>query len=491
MKQDIISVIITIIAIAALFAAAVSCAVPRAEPAEEDDLPPHGFTQLETDAVADASSEVSEEPNLSENPADDIGLQLPDTTSPGTTPSDNESATDSATESAADSALESPPGEQASSTNDTAQPAADLTDDITITLSDGRNPAVLLDRDYTTQLTFGQGAAISLTGSENISSLYIVWSLPPGEWSVSDAETRETASARADSQVFGQNGFIHEFITLDTPADDLLISLPQDGARLCDIYAFSEGAPPEWVQIWQPPHRTADLLVFPTHADDEHLFFVGILPYYAGERGLRVQVAYMTNHWNEPPRPHELLNGLWAVGIRNYPIISDFNDRYAASLEDAKSIYGFDNFIDYQTEQLRRFKPYVVVGHDLNGEYGHGVHSLAAHALLQAVENAAELTLHPESYEKYGAWNTPKLYLHLYRENAIMMDWDIPLEFFDGATAYEMAVRGYDAHKSQHRWSFSVPKAGSVSGHRFGLVRSLFGPDTLGGDLFENLTPNS
>ena len=190
---------------------------------------------------------------------------------------------------------------------------------------------------------------------------------------------------------------------------------------------------------------------------------------------------------SEPPRPNELLNGLWVVGVRNYPIISSFNDRYAESQEHAESIYGFDNIVNFQVEQLRRFKPSVVVGHDLNGEYGHGMHMLGANALRAAVDRASDSSWHTESFDRYGSWNTQKLYLHLYRENAIMMDWDIPLVRFGGATAYEMAVAGYDAHKSQHRWAFAVPAPGSVYGHRFGLVRSLVGRDIIGGDMFENI----
>ena len=356
-------------------------------------------------------------------------------------------------------------------------PASDLTGDLLVTLSDGRTAAALLDRNYTSRLSLRADAYVTISAAEEIHSLYLVWGLPPGQWSISGEQT----------QTFGEHGFVHEYVTLSSPSAELTLHMPPNGAVLCDIYAFSEGYPPEWVQIWLPPLRRADILVLPTHADDEHLFFAGILPYYAGERGYRVQVAYLTNHWNEPPRPHELLNGLWVVGIRNYPVISGFNDRLATSLQQARDIYGFDNFVNFQVELLRRFKPLVVVGHDLNGEYGHSVHSLGAHALRVAVENAADATLHPDSYRQYGIWDTPKLYLHLYPENAIMMDWDIPLENFGGATAYEMAAAGYDSHRSQHRWAFAVPRPGSVSGHKFGLVRSLVGWDSVGGDLLENV----
>ena len=347
-----------------------------------------------------------------------------------------------------------------------------------MTISDGKGPAVLLDRDYNTGYTLRADITVHIHAPEDISALYIVWSQPPGVWELTGSEVL----------FCGQNGFIHEFIDLPRPESELTINIPEGGAALRDIYAFSAGKPPDWVQIWQPAHVVADLLVLPTHADDEHLYFVGVLPYYASERGFRVQVAYLTHHWQQPPRPHELLNGLWTVGIRNYPVISGFQDRYAESLADAKSIFGWDKIVDYQAMLLRRFKPLVVVSHDLNGEYGHGAHMLNAHALLAAAELAADISYHPDSLQMYGVWDTPKLYLHLLRENAITMDWSLPLQSFDGATAVEVARAGYDCHKSQHQWAFRVPSSGPT-GHLFGLARSLVGADALGGDMFENLDP--
>ena len=347
---------------------------------------------------------------------------------------------------------------------------------LTITISDGKRAGVLLDRDYTTKHALSGGATIGISSPEDIYALYVIWDLPPGEWELT-GDYRQTC---------GHDGFIHEYIQLTEPSSELTMNIPPEGARICDIYAFTEGVPPDWVQIWSPPLYEADILVLPTHADDEHLYFVGILPYYAGELGYSVQVAYMTNHWNQPPRPHELLNGLWTVGVCNYPVISGFRDRYADSLSQAKSIFGWDAVVDFQVELLRRFKPFVVVGHDVNGEYGHGAHMLNAASIMTAVDCAADRTYHRDSYDRYGIWDTPKLYLHLYRENAITMDWSIPLENFGGATAYEMAVAGYACHISQHNWSFRVPETGPI-GHRFGLVRSLAGDDIIGGDLFENI----
>ncbi|MDR2571426.1 MAG: hypothetical protein LBD23_14205 [Oscillospiraceae bacterium] len=360
-------------------------------------------------------------------------------------------------------------------------PAEDLTDELSISISDGKSAAVLLDRNYSTRHELKQGTTIEISAPEIIYSMYIIWGLPPGEWSLisGNGESGQT-------HIYGAQGIIHEYIELDNPSRELVINLSNSGAVICDIYAFSKGYPPDWVQVWQPPLEKADMLLIPTHSDDEHLFFVGTLPYYAGERGYAVQVAYLKNHWNQPPRPHELLNGLWAVGVKNYPVIGPFNDRYADSLSQARSIFAWDDVVDFHVELLRRFKPSVVVGHDLNGEYGHGFHRLNAHTLREAVTLAISDDYHASSYERYGVWDTPKLYLHLYQNGTIYMDWSIPLEHFNGSTGYEMAVIGYSFHHSQHRWAFAVPGSGPM-GHNFGLVRSTVGPDVIGGDFFENI----
>lgn len=356
--------------------------------------------------------------------------------------------------------------------------AEDITKKVYIDI-DGHYSDKLSDRDYYTKLSLNKGASINITAAEQIYSLYIVWDRIPGEWTLKTNDEIVTG---------GKNGYIHEYIELSNSSKRVSIELTNNSATICDVYVFTYGNLPEWVQTWDMPYEDADMLLLSTHADDEHLYFGGMMPYYGGELGYKVQVAYLVNHWNEPYRPHELLNGLWTVGMTAYPVISEFDDLYSSSLEHAKTIYPLDEVLDYQVELLRRFKPEVVIGHDLKGEYGHGGHMLNAYALTLAVEYAADATKYVSSYEKYGLWDTPKLYLHLYEENIILMNWDIPLEKFNGLTAFEMAVKGYDCHKSQHIWSFAVRQGESQYDCRwFGLYRSLVGPDIQKNDVFENI----
>ena len=278
-----------------------------------------------------------------------------------------------------------------------------------------------------------------------------------------------------------------------------------EDVKIGEIYIIGEGEIPEYVEIWEPPlDNNTDLLLFSTHSDDEQLFFLGLLPTYVA-KGANVQVVYYVNHNDNPKRLHEQLHGLYTVGIRNYPVIGFIPDAYSESLNGAiknieKAGLTVDDAVNYQVEMIRRFKPSVVVGHDELGEYSHGQHILNTHTLKIALEKTNNKTYHEESYNKYGLWDTPKTYLHLYKENQIVMDYDTPLKYFDGLTAYEVSKKGYSKHNSQ-QWTWftkwingannSYTKSTDIktySPNQFGLYKTLVGEDTLKNDMFENIT---
>ena len=166
--------------------------------------------------------------------------------------------------------------------------------------------------------------------------------------------------------------------------------------------------------------------------------------------------------------------------------MSSFVDQYADSLDYARTLYDEEEAVAWQVQQLRRFKPEVVVGHDVNGEYGHGVHMYNADTLMQALELSADPSYDPESAQEWGVWDVPKTYLHLWPENPIVMDWSQPLSAFGGKTAVELARLGFAEHVSQQTF-FKVEDYGPYDCRKFGLYRSLVGLDIQGGDFFENL----
>ena len=322
----------------------------------------------------------------------------------------------------------------------------------------------------------------TLTAEEPIGALYVLWDQAPLPWEVTAGET--TAAG-------GENGFRHEYITLPENDGTVTIHLSEERSmRIGEIFALSPGSPPDWVQLWQPPCEKADLLVIPTHSDDEFIFFGGLIPLYAGERALEVQVIYMIDHQGRTrARHHELLNGLWLAGVRHYPVVSNAQEFRVTNQGQARSYYK-DSFLHFQVEMIRRFKPLVIVDHDVNGEYHSTLHIYNTKNLMQAVELAADGSFDTESAERYGTWDTPKTYLHLYgpEEERTVLDYETPLEAFGGKTAFQVAEEAYALHKSQQHLHFRVYGFDSgFDSHSFGLYRSLVGPDRARNDLMENL----
>lgn len=351
---------------------------------------------------------------------------------------------------------------------------------------------------YSTQAR--QDGWVTLKAEQGMGSLYFIFGEDCPSLILRNEDTGETREIQ-------DNSFLHLFVDLEElfggAVQRLTITFPEKQTLISELSVYTAGQVPDSVQRWQEPkeHET-DLVLFSSHGDDEQLFFAGLLPYYGAERGYQVQVVYLTDHRNQGARRrHEMLDGLWTVGIQTYPVFGSFGDYYTMSLSEAYSRYEKkgvtrEELLGFVVEQLRRFRPKVAVGHDLNGEYGHGMHRLYADLLCQAVQISQDREAYPELAERYGVWDVPKTYLHLYGGNVIWMDWDQPLEAFDGMTAYQVTKQlGFASHPSQHgyySWFFEDrDKAADIPEYSpcwYGLYRSTVGEDVHGNDFFENLT---
>ena len=336
----------------------------------------------------------------------------------------------------------------------------------------------LSDNNYNTYVTLNTGDAITIENTEMFNYVYIIYYVESMTGTINYNDTIAT---------IGKNNFLHECIKLDEETNKITINY-DDTVRIKEIFLFNETLP-NWAQTWNQPLDKADILLFSTHSDDEHLFFAGLIPSMIAS-GKNIQVVYLTHHNDNPKRLDEQLNGLWAVGLRNYPVLGAFPDAYSESLNGATnnlSYAGFslDDVINFQINIIKSFKPLVVVNHDEAGEYSHGQHILNTHALKEAL-NLLEDEYKPE-----------KVYLHLYAENPITMNYDIPLEYYNGMTAYEVSKLGYAEHESQQYTWFTdwlkgknneYTKATDIKTYsptKFGLYYSKNGNyETLDNDLF-------
>lgn len=367
-----------------------------------------------------------------------------------------------------------------------AEQARDITDDCTLSVLSGYKTGSLHDGKYT---TFWQGKEaknsyiqFKTPEGESAAYLYVCFGEIPESWAI-----EEKVGDEWKTLIEGTQDFAHVLLELGGKTEFRLIETSGKVRKfkINELYVFTEGELPDWVQRWEPTCKKADLLLLSAHPDDELIFFGGTIPTYAAEKGMNVVVAYMTS--SNTTRKSELLNGLWLCGVRNYPVIGTFYDSYSSKLEDAYARWKKKDVQAFLTELLRRYRPEVVLTHDVNGEYGNGAHKLCADAMQLCVERAAQESFLPELAERYGVWQVKKLYLHLYRENPIVMDWNVPLASFGGKTGLELAREAYELHVTQQNTRFVVTDEGDTSCAEFGLVFSAVGPDVIGGDFMENI----
>ena len=368
-----------------------------------------------------------------------------------------------------------------------AEEAPDITKKCKITPSSGKSVKVMWDEKYSSVFSTKEEASpwleIAAPEGKAISGLYICWENPPAAWALeayADGAWAEIAQG-------GYDPYVHEYMPVPS-LEHVRIRLMGDAAQklaIAELTVLGEGELPAYVQQWQPTPEKADLLLLSAHPDDEFIFMGGVIPTYAGERQLDVVVVYMT--YDSTMRRSELLNGLWHAGVRTYPVLGEFHDKLTKSLKDAYKLWGEEESLAFVTDVIRTYRPEVMVTHDVNGEYGHGAHRLCADAALRCVPTAAV---------GENAWQVKKLYLHLYKENQILMDWRQPLDAFGGKTALDVAKEAFRFHRSQQggsatykgkKYVFAVEDKGVFNNAKFGLAYSAVGADIVGGDMFENI----
>ena len=272
------------------------------------------------------------------------------------------------------------------------------------------------------------------------------------------------------------------WLSIDPEAAKLELKVYKKG-RICGLHVYSEGEPTEKMQMWENPPEKLDLMLIVAHQDDEQLWFGGLLPYYCAVRQSDVQVIYMTSCGRA--RIKESLNGLWAMGVKTIPEIVGFKNSYTSVKESTELWGGKDNIERSMVRLIRKYRPEVIVTHDLKGEYGHPQHKLIAMRIVDAAKAAADPSKYPDSAETYGAWEVKKVYLHLGDTNVIFMDWNTPSERLGGKTPLEMASLGFKEHKSQQkRYNMDMGKKYDYT--KFSLVYTTVGPDEMKNDFLEN-----
>ena len=226
----------------------------------------------------------------------------------------------------------------------------------------------MFDRNKNYGMITPDSASMTLEYESGMGYLYFIFGEEYGEFTVTDHDTGKQVTC-------GTNRFLHELIDLEAlfgePIKSLTVDFANGSVAIKEVYVYTPGYLPDHIQAWEAPEEGAvDLILFSTHGDDDQLFFAGLLPYYAAEVGCGMQVVYLTDHRSGIPnlaRPHEMLNGLWAVGVKAYPVFGDFAD---FRIDDLQGTYDYyedlgtskEELQGFVVEQIRRFKPQVAGG---------------------------------------------------------------------------------------------------------------------------------
>ncbi len=264
---------------------------------------------------------------------------------------------------------------------------------------------------------------------------------------------------------------------------------------------------------WEPQPDKAVLLVVSTHPDDEGIFFGGLIPYYTQVAWLPlVHICMTSGDYVRPPevREAELCCADWTYGLRNPPLFPRFRDWPTLTLDGtwdlwADGVFDGDDIAEgraiataYVAQQIRRFRPEVVITHDFDGETGHFNHRATALATTDAWVLAAD----PDAYlGGLEPWQAKKLYTHLYDRppthpmiNELRHDWSTPYPELGGLTALEVTDLGLCCHVTQGGCYIPVYYAGLRHCDHWGLYQSVVGSDTLDpngvarGDFLEHIT---
>ncbi len=336
----------------------------------------------------------------------------------------------------------------------------------------------------------GQSVEVDLKGAE-AGGLYLLWNAAPAGWVLTgyDASGAEQATLQG-----GNQGWLGEYVAL--PASfagcaTLQLSSPGSGGMaIVELSVYGPGDAPAYAPQWQAFPGRVDIMLISAHPDDDVLYFGGVAPTYA-QQGRSAVTVFMTT--GKPLRRYEALEGAWVTGSRVHPVLGPFPDSHNPSdntdIGPLQRNWPKEKVLSFLVEQIRKYKPSVIVTHDPKGEYGHGAHKWTSEMVSQAFELSGDAAQYPESAEEYGVWAAAKLYKHLYKENRMLLETDTPLPLFGGRTAFEVAKLGYTRHKSQMAsTTFIVRNAGKNNIREFGLAATHVGEDSAHQDMFENVT---
>ena len=372
-----------------------------------------------------------------------------------------------------------------------AEEARELTPDCAVTVSGHKADLLnMLDGDYYTYWACGKNGYVEITApaGERLHGLYVSWGKYITKWEIQAFD----AAANAWQAVYTTaDEFYNQYIPLTDGYEAVrLVNKTTDGHEMAvsELHALGAGEVPRWVQQWKNFEGKADLVLLVTDPGDEYLFFGGLLPTYIAQ-GKEIMVCEIVN--TIAAYKSQMLDGLWYCGLTNYPYMAYFRPNMASSMQAQYDAWSQVQFVRHVSRIVRMYKPDVLVTHAKNGENIDGGHKVCADAAVRSLTTAMdELYDVGYGYANWGNWRVLKLYLHQTGDALTTLDYDLPLDFYGGKTARQIAQEAYsfqDYQKKSLKGRDITYGEGVSDGSAYGLVFSQVGEDTGSGDLFEHI----
>lgn len=343
----------------------------------------------------------------------------------------------------------------------------------------------MLDYDYETYWEFrssDDAITVDLPDDKTPDGLSLHWQQAPKDSTVIlyDADGAELQTIHESNP----GNMMQMYYELDEATRKIRITTTDKDNGMVELRVYEQGKVPQMVQKWEPLPEKIDMMIIVAHKNDELLSIGGSMSFAAVE-GKTCAVVYMTA--NSRLRYAEGLDGMWTAGNRYHPIFLTYKDAKKGDYKETVDLWGWDEALGDVVELIRKYKPDVVVTHDVDGEYGHNQHILTCALTQAAVEAALDAEQYSESADQYGVWDTPKLYIHLYPEGRLTLPWDEPEEQLGGYTINQLTYAAFEKHWSQRKYYSMDGDGKTYDCTCFGLARSTVGEDIEKNSFFENL----
>lgn len=369
-----------------------------------------------------------------------------------------------------------------------SEEAQDITDKCTITASgNAKQLPHLFDNDYTTEWASAHRGYIEVAAPENdkVHGLYVSFGGFITNWCVEAQDDSGNWVKVYETEDQFYNHYIpltegYQSVRLKCMAPDFDHVL-----HVTEMHVLGAGEVPGWVQQWQNFTGKADIVLMVTDPGDEYLFFGGLIPHYVAQ-GKEVMLCVIVNTASQ--YKSQLLDGLWHCGMTNYPYIAYFKPNMASTARQQYALWSEVQFVRHVSRIVRIYKPDVLVTHSQEGEGIDGGHRVCADAAIRSIKSAVDSKYDVGyGYKLYGNWQLPKLYLHAPDSGEVTLDYNQPLDYFGGKTAFEIASEAYALQDYQKKMAEEMRTDGVFNGAAFTLHSTFAGDDTHFNDLFENI----